>query len=91
MALFKKQTNEEKQQNVLEKYGLNHLTDPRDIESVKKIATQMAGTDLMDTGLKLNLASKPEQRLQISYQRVLIEQNFIIMRQLDKITKLLQK
>lgn len=91
MALFKKQVKEEKQQNVLEKYGITHLTDPRDIESVNKIASQMAGMDLMDAGLKLNLAAKPEQKLQVSYQRVLIEQNFILMRQLDRIEKLLKK
>ena len=35
MALFGKETPEEKEQKLLEKYGLTGLTDPDDIASVK--------------------------------------------------------
>lgn len=90
MALFGKDkaTPEEKEQKLLEKYGVANLNDPEDIESVKKIASEMVGAGLMETGLKLSMA-KAEVQLPISYQRTIMEQNFIIIRQLDKIAKLL--
>lgn len=91
MALFsKKETPEEKEQKLLEKYGVANLHDPEDIESVKKIAQELAGSGLMETGLKLSMA-KAEVQLPISYQRTIMEQNFIMIRQLDKIAKLLEE
>jgi len=96
MALFKeKETKEDKQarkeQELFEKYGLDSLTDPQDIQSARKIVTELAGTGLMETGLKLSMGAKPEDQLQVVYQRTLMEQNFIIIRQLDKLNKLLEK
>jgi len=96
MALFKeKETKEDKQarkeQELFEKYGLDSLTDPQDIQSARKIVTELAGTGLMETGMKLSMAAKPEDQLQVVYQRTLMEQNFIIIRQLDKLNKLLEK
>ena len=93
MALFSKEpkeTPEEKEQKLLEKYGVDHLSDPEDIASVKKIAQELAGSGLMEVGLKLSMA-KAEVQLPISYQRTIMEQNFIIIRQLDKIAKLLSE
>ena len=90
MALFGKESPEEKEQKLLEKYGLTGLTDPDDIASIKMIMAEMAGSKAMETGMKIALA-KPEVQLPISYQRAIMEQNFIIIRQLDKIAKLLDK
>ena len=92
MALFGKEklTPEEKEQKMLEKYGVANLSDPEDIASVKKIAQELVGSGMMETGLKLSLA-KAEVQLPISYQRTIMEQNFIIIRQLDKIAKLLEE
>lgn len=90
MALFKSEKEKaaaaaEKEQKLLAKYNMDQLKDPIDIESVRLIASEMAGSGLMEAGIKLSFA-KPEVQLPISYQRCLMEQNFIIIRQLDKIS-----
>ena len=95
MALFKeKESKEEKQERkeleIFQKYGLDELTDPRDLASAKKIVSELVGTGLMETGMKLSMA-KAEDQLQVSYQRAMMEQNFIIIRQLAKLTNLLDK
>ena len=95
MALFKSAEDKaaeqaRKEKELLEKYGVNSLTDPEDLASVKKIAQELYGTSLMEAGMKLNMA-KAEFQLPISYQRAIMEQNFIMIRQLDKIIQLLNK
>ena len=90
MALFGKESPEEKEKKLLEKYGLTSLNDPDDIASIKMIMSELAGSKFMETGVKLSMA-KPEVQLPISYQRAIMEQNFIIIRQLDRIAKLLDK
>jgi hypothetical protein len=94
MALFKSAEEkalqaEAKEQQLMNKFGVGNLTDPEDRASVKKIAEELVGTGLMETGLKIGMA-KAEIQLPISYQRAIMEQNFIIIRQLDKITQLLK-
>lgn len=79
-----------KEQKLLEKYGVESLSNPADLASVKRIASELAGSGLMEAGLKIGMA-KPEIQVPISYQRTLVEQNFIIIRQLDRIAKLLEK
>lgn len=95
MALFKeKESKEDKQERkeleMIQKYGLEELTDPRDIESVRKIVSELVGTGLMETGMKLAMANAGDQ-LKVSYLRATMEQNFIIIRQLEKLNKLLDK
>lgn len=95
MALFKeKESKEEKQerreQELMQRYGLEELTDPKDKESVKKIVSELVGTGLMETGMKLAMANAGDQ-LKVSYLRATMEQNFIIIRQLEKLNKLLDK
>ena len=90
MALFKTEEEKaaiaaEKERRLLEKYGLENLRDKKDVESVRKIVQELAGSGLMEMGMKLSLA-KAEVQLPISYQRTLMEQNFIMIRQLDKIS-----
>ncbi len=87
MALFK--SAEEKKENLLAKYGMTNLNYPEDIASIQKIAEELAGSGLMEAGLKLSMAKATEQ-LPISLQRAIMEQNFIIIRQLDRITTLLE-
>jgi hypothetical protein len=97
MALMKKnkETREEKQerkdQKILEKYGLEYMSDPVDADSLRKISNQLMGTGFLDAGLKLSLGTKPEESLKVSYLRALVEQNFIIIRQLDRISAALDK
>ena len=80
----------EKEYKLLQKYGVESLRDPRDIESVKKIAQELVGSGLSEAGLKLSLKS-PEVTLPISYQRTIVEQNFILIRQLDELIALLKE
>lgn len=99
MALFgnsTKETKEEKQarktQEALDKYGLTSLSNPEDVESVKTIVTELAGTGMMELGAVLGGASEKDLlRIQMHYQRALVEQNFIMIRQLDRIAKMLEK
>lgn len=95
MALFKSSEEKaaeqaQKERELLAKYGMSNLTNPEDLESVKKIAAELAGSGFTELGMKLSMKS-PEVMLPISYQRTIMEQNFIIIRQLDRIAKLLSK
>ncbi len=87
----KEEKKERKEQELLEKFGLEDLSDPRDVEAVRTIAREMAGNNLFEVGMLLNFKAKEEDMLQVFYQRILVEQNFIIIRQLDRIAKLLDK
>lgn len=100
MELFNNESKEEKaakkqakidQKNMelLRKYGLEELQNPVDIASVKNIFNELSGTGLMELGVALGGSDRDIQKNQMYYQRALIEQNFIIIRQLDRITKLL--
>ena len=89
-AAKKQARKEQKELEVLRKYGLEELQNPNDIESVKNIVTELSGTGLMELGITLCAGSDRDiQKNQLYYQRALIEQNFIIIRQLDRIAKLL--
>ena len=97
MALFggNKETKEEKtarkQQEMLDKYRLGDISDPDDIQSVQKIVTELMGTGLMELGATLAPNVNTHTQIQTYYQRAILEQNFIIIRQLDRISKLLSK
>ncbi len=86
-----KETKEEKQarkqQEMLDKYGLGNLSDPDDIESVKKIVNELVGTGMMETGMALSMGGKASEVLPVYYLRAIMEQNFIIIRQLDRLSK----
>ena len=95
MALFKSAEDKaaeqaRKEKELLEKYGIGNLTNPDDLASMKKIAAELAGSGRAELGMKISMKS-PEVMLPISYQRTIMEQNFIIIRQLDRIAKLLDK
>ena len=93
MALFNKSAdNSSKEQEMLAKYGLDQMNDPADIQSVKKIVAELVGTGMMETGMKLgSIGSKAEDVLPVYYQRAILEQNWIIIRQLDRLNKALEK
>ena len=93
MALFNKESKEDKAMSkvygLMERYGLEDMNDVRDIETVKEIALELAGNKLIEFGTALS--GKPEDVAKISYLRAIIEQNWIIIRQLDRISKALEK
>lgn len=97
MALFggNKEDKEAKQaakeQAILDKYGLGTLSDQEDIQSVRTIVTELAGTGLTEIGSMMSQNEKMMLQTQMRYQRALVEQNFVIIRQLDRIAKLLDK
>lgn len=90
MGLFGSgETKEEKQarkvSELLAKYGVDDLSDPRDIASVREIAAELAGNKLIEAGAALQ--GNGVDAAKLSYLRVLMEQNFIIIRQLDSLNK----
>lgn len=78
-----------KQENLLEKYGLENV-NRQDAESIQKILNELKGTGLMKTGMALSFG-KAEEQVKVSCLSALIEQNWIIIRQLDRLNKLLDK
>lgn len=82
-----KKVSTDKMQKVLAKYGLEDLNDERDYMAVQQIAKELLGSGLMDAGVRLSMFTKTTDQLQIIYQRAIVEQNWIIIRQLDRIAR----
>ena len=74
---------EEKAQALLNRYGLQELTDPRDKQSVKNIALNLMGNKLIELGTALS--GNGADAAKLSYLNAIMEQNFIIIRQLDRL------
>ena len=93
MGLFGNgETKEEKKarkiQELLQKYGLDNLSDPRDLEAVKNISNNLAGNNLIELGTALQGNGVDSAKL--TYMRAIMEQNFIIIRQLDRLNRNLE-
>lgn len=93
MAFGNRETKEEKQerktQELLQKYGLQELTDERDLESVRNITASLAGNKLISLGSAL--AGRPYETADLTYRQAIVEQNFVIIRQLSRILEKLEK
>jgi len=94
MALFgEKESKEEKKakkaQALLEKFGLQELSDPRDMESVKTISYELMGNSLIELGNILSGSGVDTAKM--SYLNAIVEQNWIIIRQLDRLNRNLEK
>lgn len=74
-----------KEMALLEKYGLTNLGDPDIAEKVADIARELTGTQLMEAGMKLSMGAKTEDQLTVQYLRAIVEQNFVLIRLLDKL------
>ena len=88
--LAKEARAEEKAQKLLDRFGVGSLSHPEDVESIRKIAAELSGTGLMELGSSITLGGGSEKdwaRLQAYYLRALVEQAFIMIRQLDRIEK----
>lgn len=93
MALFGgKESKEEKKaakmQEIIKKYHLDDV-NPKDYDAIKEINYGLMGTGLMDFGI--TLTGKTEDVAKLAYLNTLISQNWIIIRQLDEISKKLDK
>lgn len=89
MALFGGGSKEDKQAakaaELLAKFGLEDLSDPRDVAAVKEISLSLMGNKLTELGATLQ--GNGTDGAMLSYLRAIMEQNFIIIRLLDKISK----
>lgn len=89
MALFGGESKEDKQAKkvaeLLAKYGLEDLSDPRDIKAVREISLALMGNKLVDLGTALQ--GNGTDAAMLTYLRAIVEQNFIIIRLLDKLNK----
>ena len=80
---------EQKTQALMQKYGLEDLSDPRDKQAVQNIATNLMGNKLIELGAALQ--GNGADAAKMSYLNATMEQNFIMIRQLDRIAKSLEK
>lgn len=93
MALFgAKETKEDKAarkaQAIMDKYGLSEL-DQKDLESVRTITNSLMGNSLIELGNALQGSGVDSAKM--SFLRALVEQNWIIIRQLDRLNKRLDR
>lgn len=93
MALFGgKETKEDKAarkaQAMMDKYGLSEL-DPKDQESVRTISNSLMGNSLIELANIFNGSNVDSAKM--SFLRALVEQNWIIIRQLDRLNKRLDR
>lgn len=89
MGLFSSKENREdkklaKMQQIASKYHLEDI-NPKDLEAIKNINYELMGTGLMEFGTLLS--GKSEDNVKIAYLNTLIQQNWVIIRQLDEISK----
>lgn len=87
MGLFSNKENE--MNKFMNRYQLEDL-DEKDLAVLKKIASDLFGNGLMKAGMALSFAKTSEQ-LTARYLSVLVEQNWMIIRQLSRINQNLHK
>lgn len=94
MALFSnKETKEEKKQKEIEKFMNKYQLDDineKDLVMIKKIANDLIGNNLFKAGMALSFA-KPEEQAKVTYLSALVEQNWMIIRQLSSISDKLDR
>lgn len=94
MALFgEKKTKEEKEQENLQKfmerYQLEDL-DQKDLVVLNRIAGDLAGNSAFKIGMALSFA-KAEDQAMVTYLSALVEQNWMIIRQLSRLNKNIER
>lgn len=73
-----------KEQELLQRYDLGDLS-PEYVDAVKKTISGLAGTSLIETGTALS--GSPQDVAKLTLLRTIVEQNYIIIRELDKLSK----
>ena len=91
--MFGGKSKEEKKQEqldkLMEKYNLYEL-DPKDLETVKNIANDLAGNGLLKAGMALSFTNGADQA-KVTYLSALVEQNWLIINQLSRLNKNIEK
>lgn len=90
MALFgnSEERKSAKVDELLRRYGLQELSDDRDYDSVVHIAQNLMGNKLIEFGTVLQ--GNGVDAAKLSYLNAIMEQNFIMIRQLDRISRKLE-
>jgi len=91
MALFgnKEEKQSKEMEKFLERYQLESVSE-KDLVILKKIAQDLMANGLIKAGMALSFA-KAEEQAKVRYLSALVEQNWIIIRKLDEISKALGK
>lgn len=88
-----KQSKENKQQQEMEqfmqKYQLDEL-DEKDLIVLNRIASDLAGNNFFKVGIALSFA-KAEEQAKVTYLSALVEQNWLIINQLGRLNKNIEK
>lgn len=88
-----KETKDEKQekemQKFMDRYQLDEINQ-KDLVVIKKIAADLAGNGFLKAGMALSFA-RAEEQAKVTYLSALVEQNWLIMRQLNRLNSNLEK
>ena len=93
MGLFGENISKEEKQaqeiaKFVNKYHLDDLA-PEDLDTVRQIATDLAGNGLIN--FCVGLSGKAEDVAKLTYLSALVRQNWLIINQLSRISKQLEK
>lgn len=95
MALFKTQEEKQQAQNnkiyqAMVRYGVDDLSDPKDMQAIQNIVNSLAGSSLMEVGSLMAGTEAIMNRVNAQYSKAIFEQNFIIIRQLERLNRNLE-
>lgn len=93
MGLFggkgsKEEQQEQQLQKFMDRYQLEDL-DEKDLVVLKRIASDLAGMGLIKAGLALSFKD-PAVQAQVRYLSTIIEQNWMLIRQVSRLNKNLE-
>ena len=95
MAIFgTKDEKQARQYNKAMAHMRKHRLDslgPEYAEDCMSIFNELAGIDLMEGGVKMTIGANAADKVNMSFLHAIMEQNWIIIKQLDRISKQLEK
>ena len=86
----KQAIRDEKMNKIMAKYELSNLSSKYS-NAVKNINSELTGSGLSEFGNLLNPDTNTALKVQIQFLNAIVQQNWIIIRQLDEISKKLDK
>ena len=91
--MFKRKDKASKQdrqmEKFMEKYQLEDL-DEKDLVVLQRIATDLAGNNFLKAGMALSFA-KAEEQAKVTYLSTIVEQNWMMIRQLSRLNKSIEE
>jgi hypothetical protein len=85
----KEQKEQEQRDEFMERYQLEDV-DQRDLVVLERIARDLGANSLIKTAMALSFTSVQEQA-KVTYLSALVEQNWMIIRQLSRINQSLER